>query len=112
MIYAAQHLEHPGLVAYAFQILPESTCLGLTSPSPWSGMGSEMKSLDKPHREDLGRRLLSLGLILGHFSDKAWVVFRNASLEPGRDSFISLQTPVPDFALQTPLPFIQTTCTI
>lgn len=85
MIYAAQHLEHPALVAYAFQILPESTCLGLTSPLPWCGTGSEMKSLDKPHREDLGRRLFSLGLFSGHISDEAWVLFRNASLEPGRD---------------------------
>lgn len=57
-------------------------CFGLERAQRWS--------LDKPGWEDADRNLLSLGLISGSISDEAWVGFRNASLEPGRDSFVIL----------------------
>lgn len=74
MIYVAQYSEHPSLVAHALQTL-SLRALDTRSLLPWSGMGTEMKNLNKWQKKDADRSPVSLGLISGHISDETWLVF-------------------------------------
>lgn len=74
MIYVAQYSEHPRLVAHAFQT-QSLRALDMRSLLPWSGTGMETKNLNKWQRKDGDRSLVFLGLISGHISDEAWLVF-------------------------------------